>query len=110
MILAYKCQIIFLVNTFIETKNWAEMIDSISDLDLSSQTFKDLLIIIFYLSQSESKAVNQCNIHLSGSADLDILNSGRSGPQPSAPGSLHAEAAVAGSQEGGRAEEKFVRK
>ena len=34
------------------------MIDSISDLDLSSQTFKDLLIIIFYLSQSDSKAVN----------------------------------------------------
>ena len=46
---------IFLVNTFIETKNWTEMIDSISDLDLSSPTFKDCLIIIFYLSQSESR-------------------------------------------------------
>ena len=46
---------IFLVNTFIETKNWTEMIDSISDLDLSSPTFQDLLIIIFYLSQSDSR-------------------------------------------------------
>ena len=47
--------IFFLVNTFIESKDWTEMIDSISDLDLSSQTFKDLLIIIFISPRAKVK-------------------------------------------------------
>ena len=58
------------------------MIVDIWDLDLSSQTFKDLLIIIFYLSQSDSKAVNQLNIYSQGLPTSISSTLGGLGPNP----------------------------